>query len=1091
MCENEVKRELNWKLFENPTAPYRSAPFWAWNCRLDKEQLKRQLECLKEMGFGGVHIHSRTGMDTKYLSEEYFELVEECRVKACELGLQLWLYDEDRWPSGSAGGYVTREKKYRARHLLFTPEKKVENEDRWLLAAYDIVLDDAGCLQNNRRLSEDELGEGDVWFAYLELEEESQWHNNQTYVNTLDKAAIDEFCRITHEAYASHFEQYFGTQIPAIFTDEPRAGKKSYLGFAQEKSDVRLPWTDDLPETFRENFGQDLLAGIPELIWNLPEGRISQIRYQYHAHITERFTEAYTRNLGQWCEEHRLKLTGHLLDEPTLKGQTGCIGEIMGPLSEFQLPGIDILCDRKEYTTAKQAQSIARQFGREGVMAELYGVNGWELDFRSQKLQTDWLSALGVTSRAPHLSWVSMGGEAKRDYPAPFNYQSPWHTEYKLMEDHISRINVLMKKGQPLVRVAVIHPVESCWLSWGPQEQDGQVRKYLDDQFRKITEWLLFGQIDFDFISESLLPKQCEEAGFPMQVGMMRYEAVIVPGCMTLRSTTVKRLAAFAQAGGTVLFAGGYPNYVDAVACDTAMRTWADQEACEAGNMEWKVIGSVIPFDEYHLLSQLEESRDIDIRRFDGERADDLLYQLRRDGDREYLFIAHGKSPKPGEEVELPAAKDMIMPESLQILVKGTWKPVLCDTLTGQRNSMKCEYVTGGSKKTAGGEMDEGQEWTRIRITIYAHDSLLFVLEPGMWTEDDLPEYSRYVEMTPFRLGRVSMEMEDAPMVSHIPPQVEIRLSEPNVLVLDVAEYALDQEPYTGEKEELLRLDNALRQKLGMPIRKKQVSQPWILPEKMPAHTLRLRFTIESETEAEQVKLALEQAEETEVSWNGTRCEKRFCGYYVDETIRVLEIGALHRGQNALELIVPFGERTNTENVFLLGDFCVQAEGGLTRLLPPRRKLPFGDITRMGYPFYGGNITYRLEVDTVEPELYIRCPKYRGALIKVQVDPAERNGAKGAEAGSFGYIAFAPYQMKVTGLRPGRHVIELTLFGNRVNTFGALHNANEHFWWHGPEEYRTSRDEWSYEYQLKPVGILKCPEIFSDESYRKVCENMV
>ncbi len=77
-----------------------------------------------------------------------------------------------------------------------------------------------------------------------------------------------------------------------------------------------------------------------------------------------------------------------------------------------------MLCDRREFTTAKQAQSAAHQFGYPGVLSELYGVTNWDFDFRGHKLQGDWQAALGVTVRVPHLSWVSMGGEAKRDYPA-------------------------------------------------------------------------------------------------------------------------------------------------------------------------------------------------------------------------------------------------------------------------------------------------------------------------------------------------------------------------------------------------------------------------------------------------------------------------------------------------------------------------------------------------------------------------------------------------------------------------------------------------------------------------------------------------
>ena len=61
--------------------------------------------------------------------------------------------------------------------------------------------------------------------------------------------------------------------------------------------------------------------------------------------------------------------------------------------------------------------------------------------------------------------------------------------------------------------------------------------------------WLLLGGIDFDFICESLLPSQCAQGGAPLQVGEMAYDAILVPGCETLRATTLERLEAFQAAG--------------------------------------------------------------------------------------------------------------------------------------------------------------------------------------------------------------------------------------------------------------------------------------------------------------------------------------------------------------------------------------------------------------------------------------------------------------------------------------------------------------------------------------------------------------
>ena len=115
--------KLDLELFRNPTSEYRGTPFWAWNCKLNQEQLTEQIDCLKEMGFGGFHMHSRSGMATAYLSDEFMELVKGCVEKAKQEGMLAWLYDEDRWPSGFGGGFVTKNPAYRQRMLVFTYER--------------------------------------------------------------------------------------------------------------------------------------------------------------------------------------------------------------------------------------------------------------------------------------------------------------------------------------------------------------------------------------------------------------------------------------------------------------------------------------------------------------------------------------------------------------------------------------------------------------------------------------------------------------------------------------------------------------------------------------------------------------------------------------------------------------------------------------------------------------------------------------------------------------------------------------------------------------------------------------------------------
>ncbi|MDR0450878.1 MAG: hypothetical protein LBH26_06405, partial [Treponema sp.] len=402
------EQELAPEEFRNPASEYRATPFWAWNSKLDRDDLVWQIGELRKLGFGGFHMHVRSGMATEYLGDEYMALVRACVEKARQERMLPWLYDEDRWPSGAAGGLVTRNSEYRIRHLLLTRhpygtpvEVAVEKKSRassaraengTLLACFSIGLDGKGNLAAYRQISPEEAGKDPLpagtfrLWAYLETALPDPWYNNQTYADTLKPQAIREFIRVTHERYYREFGGDFGGLIPAIFTDEPQFSRKGTLHFAQEDRDLTLPWTDDLADTYRAAYaGEDLLAGIPELLWDLPGGRISRIRYHYHDHVAERFASAFADQCGAWCGAHGIMLTGHMMEEPTLESQTHALGEAMRSYRSFHLPGIDMLCDRREFTTAKQAQSAARQYGYPGVLSELYGVTNWDFDFRGHK----------------------------------------------------------------------------------------------------------------------------------------------------------------------------------------------------------------------------------------------------------------------------------------------------------------------------------------------------------------------------------------------------------------------------------------------------------------------------------------------------------------------------------------------------------------------------------------------------------------------------------------------------------------------------------------------------------------------------------
>ena len=1047
------EEKLTKETFQNPGSVYRATPFWAWNCKMTKDEVDNTLNSLKAMGMGGGHIHCRTGMDNPYLGEEFLNLVKYSNEQMKNRQMLTWLYDEDRWPSGAGGGFVTKDHQYRMRFLLFTPERQegkdigesplhssgqaVRSEERTYLGRYLVKLEN-GVLTDYKKTEDEEfLKQGyEEWFAYLEVSGDNPWFNNEAYLNTLDKKAVERFIEVTHEKYNQVLGEEFGKTIPAIFTDEPQFSHKTCLGFAEEKIDVTIPFTNDLEETFQQAYGQSLLDHLPELFWELGEKRVSQIRYQYHDHIAERFASAFADTIGSWCEEHGIALTGHMMEEPTLETQTAALGEAMRSYRSFTIPGIDMLCDRRELSTAKQAQSTVHQYGREGMLSELYGVTNWDFDFRGHKLQGDWQAALGVTVRVPHLTWTSMAGEAKRDYPASIGYQSPWYQEYPLVENYFARLNTALTRGVPHVRIGVIHPVESYWLFWGPKDQTAGIREEMDENFQNLIRWMLYGTLDFDFIAESLLPElnqgQREEA--KLKVGCMNYEVVLVPNCMTLRSTTLEILEAFRKRGGRVIFAGSLPTLEDALLSKRGSNL--------AKNCE------VIPFGRYSLMKAFARERDVEIKEKDGCASTNLIYQMREEGENRWLFLAHvnrvangvGDAIIVSKEENKKKNQDLPWKEELKITIKGQWKVTWYDAVTGEIHELKAAHKDGN---------------TILHRGMYDQDSLLLCLEPSKEEKVEVLEEKE--------AGREKK-------VLFIPSETEILLSEPNVSILDLAEYRFDEGKWQPQ-EELLRIDNLFRKILGYPLRMAAFAQPWTNDgEEQTNHVLSLRFQVQTTADLSNVLLAMENGEDTQIYLDGMPVENHQTGWYTDHCIHTTELPLLCEGSHCLEVRIPYHSKVNVENLFLLGEFCVEVSGRRQVLTKGKKTASYTDLTRQGFPFYGGNVTYLIPFDSDGGVVKVSATMFRAPVLKAAVDGKE-----------VGHIAYAPYELNLGVLPAGAHMLELTVFGNRVNTFGTLHNCNQKEEWFGPNSWRTEGDEWAYEYQLRATGLLKAPVLTEEK----------
>ncbi len=1046
------------KEFKNPGSIYRGAPFWAWNGKLEEEELRRQVRIMKEMGLGGYFMHSRVGLDTSYLSEEWFECINSCADEGEKISMLAYLYDEDRWPSGAAGGLVTKNKKYRMRYLvmkIFNNPIKIKYTANTV--SIFVVEFEGNIIKKYRQIKKNEkigkLKENEKILIFKkEIQKESNWYNGYTYLDTLNPEAVKEFIKITHENYKKHSGRYFGKVIPGIFTDEPNYGHVySHYISNSEEGNIGIPWTDKLPKTFKERYGYDILKYLPEIYFDIEGEKISKIRHDYFDCITHLFVSSFAKQIGNWCEKNKILFTGHVLSEDTLSSQTNVVGSCMRFYEYMQAPGMDLLTEHwRIFNTAKQVSSVARQFGRRFRLTETYGCTGWDFPFEGHKALGDWQVALGINLRCQHLSWYTMLGEAKRDYPASIFYQSPWWNSYKYVEDYFARINFIMTEGEEVRDLLVIHPIESMWTIykmpfWRNEEKRWEYSeevKKLDEMFVELCDTLLSNHIDFDYGDEEILSrwaKVIKKENMPvLKVNKGEYKVVLVPPLYTIRSSTLKLLKKFKDIGGEIIFVKEIPSFVD---CEISDQVKKFSENCIV----------VSSFEES--IKYLEKFRRISVKDENGNEIKEILYLLREDNENYYLFLCNTSFEWDKDIGKYFLVRDR-KKEFKNVIIKAIpdwkYKPIELNPLTG-------EIYYPETIKTENGYV--------IKTEFKRLESHLFIIPKNEDLKIGIKEKKKYKEVQKFEVKKENWEYI---------------LTEKNVFVFDMPYFKIGDGNW-NEKKEILKVDREVRKYLGLSPRGGAMVQPWARKKnknpKSVKVSLKYEFYLE-ELPKEEISIAIEKPELYSIYINDFKLSSDMkSGWWVDRSLEIIkfEPQILKIGKNEIMLETEYNENhPGFEIIYLLGDFGVDIKenGFIITSLPYFVKI--SDLTEQKFPFYSSNFGYLTEIEKIElkenQRIFLRIPEFRGVGIRIFIDGKE-----------VGVLPWEPYEIDITDYIKEKSKLVIEILGHRRNSHGPLHYYEKWPFWTGPGQFVSEGDMWVDTYQIVPFGLMKNPEIIIKE----------
>jgi hypothetical protein len=493
----------------------------------------RKIGEYKDLGLGGI-VCNVAFQDYMVSEANWRKLI--AGVEACEeLGMVVWLYDEEGYPSGAAGGLV----------LKANPAFEA------LALAYDPSRPDPLFLRP----------------AYEHTHASNNFYAARRYINVIDDRAVGAFIAATHDAYDRRLGRHFGKTIQAFFTDEPSL---IAVNLGQLPDEVRtkvrvadpidpavrplptVPWSHDLAELYRKRYGEDLHAHRKSL-FSGERAEDRRLRSQFWELIADLVAERYFGAIQRWCQAHHVASSGHTLWEEELMHHPALDGNKLKALARMDIPGLDLLTSDPEavihsgWITAGLPASAAALSGARRVMTEVSDfaqTMGRQGPAKLPEMQATaaWQAAWGVT-----------------DFTLYYRIRERSADEYRAYNAYVGRLNALLKPARPVSEVLLYYPVRDLWAEYLPvaeplrlSSQSVRAQRIVRS-FVRIGQILQRNQVPFLMIDHEHLASAKPQDDGSLRIGPQRFTTLLLPADVELPPAAVQVVDQFRKHGGKVL----------------------------------------------------------------------------------------------------------------------------------------------------------------------------------------------------------------------------------------------------------------------------------------------------------------------------------------------------------------------------------------------------------------------------------------------------------------------------------------------------------------------------------------------------------
>jgi hypothetical protein len=559
--------------FLDPPHDFSLMPFWFWNGKMRGPIIQQEIRDMVDQHVYGAFLHARDGLETPYLSEEWWSAIGAGLEQSKISGFEFNFVDEYDWPSGEARN-IWMAGNHQSEVLAKRPDLRMKTlayESKIIDGpqVVDLAVDaDSQAIVASRWLGKEQVdattltlldssknGEHIQWTA-----PPGQWVITQFslkpamgfdggFVDLMNPDTTNLFFNLVYGEYHRRFPSYIGNTIRYAFSDHE--GDYGY----------RIAWTPRLFAQFQEHAGYDLRKVLPLLIYNGGD-LTTKVRTDYLSTLTDLYGSSFWRGITESAARLGLGRTGHAWEE-SLQWSAALQGSLFTVERGLNPVGVDSLEDwGRDPLNFKVAQSVADFEGRR-FACENQGVQGTNsyLDMEAIRKGTNGIGAWGVNLFIPHAFNYDL---TRANYPPDWLHQPYW-PYFHHYADYTRRVSYMNADSQHVTNVLLYYPITTMWAETGPlfsgkadYQRIGQPAAWknrtvlINDYYTRIILELANHQWDYNIADDQYIQNAGVE-GNELVIGPQRFRAIILPPITTLSRATLKKLQEFHQAGGTIL----------------------------------------------------------------------------------------------------------------------------------------------------------------------------------------------------------------------------------------------------------------------------------------------------------------------------------------------------------------------------------------------------------------------------------------------------------------------------------------------------------------------------------------------------------